>query len=103
MPLPVLLLEKEPSVPIAEERGGLVDHKAGLDNMETFEFFTLPALELGPLSRPARSQTLLRYRDATYKNKTNKQTPWSESASELYRPSGSDCQLLWIDGATWSA
>jgi hypothetical protein len=36
---------------------------------------------------------------------TNKQTPWSESASELYRPSDrrSDCQLLWIEGVTWSA
>jgi hypothetical protein len=31
-------------------------------------------------------------------------TPWSESASELYRPTAacrrSDCQLLWIEGAT---
>jgi hypothetical protein len=35
-------------------------------------------------------------------------TPWSESASELYRPSDpacrrNDCQLLRIEGATWSA
>jgi hypothetical protein len=35
-------------------------------------------------------------------------TPWSESGSELYRLSDrslsrSDCQLLWIEGATWSA
>jgi hypothetical protein len=35
-------------------------------------------------------------------------TPWSESASELYRPSDaacrrSDCQLLRTEGATWSA
>jgi hypothetical protein len=35
---------------------------------------------------------------------TKKQTPWSESASELYRPTDrSDCQLVWIEGATWSA
>jgi hypothetical protein len=38
---------------------------------------------------------------------TKKQTPWSESASELYRPSAacrrSDCQLLRIKSATWSA
>jgi hypothetical protein len=42
------------------------------------------------------------------KNKQEKQTPWSESASELYRPgdrrlSANDCQLLRIKGATWSA
>jgi hypothetical protein len=37
-----------------------------------------------------------------------KKTPWSESASELYRPSESRfsakcCQLVRIEGATWSA
>jgi hypothetical protein len=32
----------------------------------------------------------------------NKQTPWSESASELYQPSDRR-QLLRIKGATWSA
>jgi hypothetical protein len=35
-------------------------------------------------------------------------TPWSESASELYRPSdrrfsAKCCQLVRIEGATWSA
>jgi hypothetical protein len=37
-----------------------------------------------------------------------KKTPWSESASELYRPSdrrlsAKYCQLVRIEGATWSA
>jgi hypothetical protein len=36
-----------------------------------------------------------------------KNTPWAQFASELYRPSDrrlrSWCQLLWIEGATWSA
>jgi hypothetical protein len=37
-----------------------------------------------------------------------KKTPWSESASELYRPSdrrfsAKCCQLVRIEGATWSA
>jgi hypothetical protein len=36
-----------------------------------------------------------------------KKTPWSESASELYRPSdrrlsAKCCQLVRIEGATWS-
>jgi hypothetical protein len=40
--------------------------------------------------------------------KKTKKTPWSESASELYRPSdlrlsASDRQLVRIEGATWSA
>jgi hypothetical protein len=34
-------------------------------------------------------------------------TPWSASASELYRATAAcrrnDCQLLRIEGATWSA
>jgi hypothetical protein len=40
--------------------------------------------------------------------KKKKKTPWSESASELYRPSdrrfsAKCCQLVRIEGATWSA
>jgi hypothetical protein len=40
--------------------------------------------------------------------KGTKKTPWSEPTSEIYRPSDrrlsvSDCQLLRIEGATWSA
>jgi hypothetical protein len=38
---------------------------------------------------------------ATYPYRLEKKTPWSESASELHRPS--DRQLLRIKGATWSA
>jgi hypothetical protein len=39
---------------------------------------------------------------------TKKQTPWSESASELYRPSNRRLSAKWlptfaIKGATWSA
>jgi hypothetical protein len=40
--------------------GGWVDPRAGLDDMEERTFLTLPGLELRPLGRPARSQTLYR-------------------------------------------
>jgi hypothetical protein len=35
--------------------GGWVDPKVGLDEVEKRKFLTLPALELRPLGRPARS------------------------------------------------
>jgi hypothetical protein len=38
--------------------GGWVCPKAGLDDVEKRKFFTLLGLELRPLSRPARSQSL---------------------------------------------
>jgi hypothetical protein len=41
-------------------RGGWVDPRVGLDDVEKEKFFTLPGLELGPLGRPARSQSLYR-------------------------------------------
>jgi hypothetical protein len=40
--------------------GGWVDPRAGLDDLERRKFLTLPGLELRPLSRPARSQSLYR-------------------------------------------
>jgi hypothetical protein len=42
--------------------GGGVDLRAGLDDVEKGKFLTLPGLELPPLSRPARSQSLYRLR-----------------------------------------
>jgi hypothetical protein len=39
-----------------------VDPRAGLDDLEKAEFLTLPGLEIRPLSRPARSQSLYRLR-----------------------------------------
>jgi hypothetical protein len=42
--------------------GGWVDPRAGMDDMEKREFLTLPGLELQPLGRPARSQSLYRLR-----------------------------------------
>jgi hypothetical protein len=38
--------------------GGWVDPRAGLDDVENRKFFTLPGLELRPLGRPARSQSI---------------------------------------------
>jgi hypothetical protein len=35
---------------------GLVDPRAGLDEVEKRKFLTLPGLELRPLGRPGRSQ-----------------------------------------------
>jgi hypothetical protein len=44
--------------PRAHWIGGWVDPRAGLDNLENRKFLTLQGLELRPLSRPARSQSL---------------------------------------------
>jgi hypothetical protein len=38
--------------------GGWVDPRAGLDDVEKRKFLNLPGLELRPLGRPARSQSL---------------------------------------------
>jgi hypothetical protein len=38
----------------------LVDPRGGLDDVEKREFLTLPGLQLRPLGRPARSQSLQR-------------------------------------------
>jgi hypothetical protein len=53
----------------AEERapgthwtGGWVDPRAGLNDVVKRKLFTLPGLELRPLGRPARSQSLYRLR-----------------------------------------
>jgi hypothetical protein len=39
-----------------------VDPRAGLDDVEKKKFLTQPGLELRPLGRPARSQSLFRMR-----------------------------------------
>jgi hypothetical protein len=39
-----------------------VDHRASLDDVEKRKFLTLPGLEVRPLGRPARSQSLYRLR-----------------------------------------
>jgi hypothetical protein len=40
--------------------GGWVDPTAGLDDVEKRKFLTLPGLEVRPLGRPARNQSLYR-------------------------------------------
>jgi hypothetical protein len=40
--------------------GGWMNPTAGLDDVEKWKFLTLPGLELRPLRRPARSQSLYR-------------------------------------------
>jgi hypothetical protein len=42
--------------------GGYGDPRAGLDEVNKRKFFFLPGLELLPLSRPARSQSVYRLR-----------------------------------------
>jgi hypothetical protein len=42
--------------------GGWVDPRDGLDDVEKRKFLTIPGLELLPLGRPARSQSLYRLR-----------------------------------------
>jgi hypothetical protein len=43
-------------------RGGWVGHRTGPDDVEKKKFLTLLGLELRPLGRPARSQSLYRQR-----------------------------------------
>jgi hypothetical protein len=52
--------------------GGGVSSTAGLDDVEKIKFLTLPGLELQPLCRPTRNQSLyqLRY-SGSQKNKYN--------------------------------
>jgi hypothetical protein len=50
------------SAPGTHWRGGLVDPRAGLDDLERIKFFTLPVLELRPLGRQDCSQSLYRLR-----------------------------------------
>jgi hypothetical protein len=47
--------EKDPGI---HWIGGWVDPRAGLHEVEKRKFLTLPRLELRPLSRPARSQSV---------------------------------------------
>jgi hypothetical protein len=48
-----------------------VDPTEGLDDVEKRKFLTLPGLELRPLGRPARSQSLYRL---SYPGSNNKRT-----------------------------
>jgi hypothetical protein len=48
--------------PVTHWIGGWVDIRAGLHNLEKRKFLTLPGLELRPVDRPARSQSLYRLR-----------------------------------------
>jgi hypothetical protein len=46
--------------------GGWVDPRAGLEDVEKRKFLALPGLELRPLGRPTRSQSLHRLRYPGY-------------------------------------
>jgi hypothetical protein len=48
--------------------GGWVSRRSGLDDVKKSRFLTLPGLELLPLGRPARNQSLyrLQYHGFTY-------------------------------------
>jgi hypothetical protein len=49
--------------------GGWVDLRGCLDDMEERKFLNLPELELRPLGRPARSQSLYRLRYPASRNR----------------------------------
>jgi hypothetical protein len=51
--------ERAPDTHLIE---GWVGPRAGLDDVEKRKFLTLPGLELRPLNRPTRSQSLYRLR-----------------------------------------
>jgi hypothetical protein len=59
MPRPLYPQEKAPGT---HWIGGWVKPRAGLDEMEKRKFLTLLGLELRPLGRPARSESLYRLR-----------------------------------------
>jgi hypothetical protein len=54
---------------LTPEIGGWVDPRVGLDDLENRKFLTLQGLEVQPLSRTARSQSLYRLRYPGYKKK----------------------------------
>jgi hypothetical protein len=56
------LFTTEERAPGTHYRGGWVDPSASLDDVVKRKFLNLPALELRPLGRPARSQSLYRLR-----------------------------------------
>jgi hypothetical protein len=68
--------------PYSHSIRGWVDPRVGLEDMKTSKFLTLPGLELRPLGRPARCQSLypLSY-PGFYEDKTVKYL-YSSSASE---------------------
>jgi hypothetical protein len=51
--------------------GVWVDLRAGVDNVEKWQFLSLSGLELRHLGRPARSQSLYRLRYAAHNNNKN--------------------------------
>jgi hypothetical protein len=56
--------------------GGWMGPRAGLDDLEKRKFLTLPGLELRPLDRPARSQSLYRLRSpSSWKNRSTRRKP----------------------------
>jgi hypothetical protein len=59
MPRPLYPGERAPGTNLIE---GSVNLRAGLDDLEKRKFLTLPGLELRPLGRPARTQSLYRLR-----------------------------------------
>jgi hypothetical protein len=56
-PLPLYPGERAPGT---HWIGGWMDPRAGVDDVEKRKFLALPRLELRPLGRPARSQSLYR-------------------------------------------
>jgi hypothetical protein len=76
---------------------GWVGPVAGLDDMEKWKFLILPGLEPRPHSLPAIASWYTDCAAASLNNNNNnKKTPWSESASELYRPSYRRLSAKWL-------
>jgi hypothetical protein len=60
------LFTPEEKAPVVHWIGGLMDPRAGLDDVDRRKFLTLPVLELRTLGRAARSQLLYRLRYPGY-------------------------------------
>jgi hypothetical protein len=68
--------------------GGWVDPRAGLDDLEKWQFLTLPGLELQPLGRPSRSWSLypLRYPGSSSNNSLVKLKPLNYVLTNSKKP-----------------
>jgi hypothetical protein len=88
--------ERAPRYPLNKR---LVDPRAGLDNVEKRKLLTLPGLELRPLGRPARSQSLYRL---SYRGQLVKIQPvvlWTVIFGHRYSTTSClhlNCRSTWI-------
>jgi hypothetical protein len=78
--------------------GGWVDPRAGMDDVEKREFSTLPGLELQPLGRSARSQSLYRLRFSHYSDGLRAARPGFDSTASTPALGLTEPPIQWVRG-----